>query len=170
MQIMLLMSSLLIILFLYYFLYYYYEKATLLLILLPLVILLSYFLNVWIIGSAAAFIYDTYSKLPAMPVIRTFFSEEQQTAAKEHVKVMPHVFFNPIKMGKMWTKETLQHAYARVRKIWEYLNIIMVLLGLFALFVGIDLGFFLATALLAYLLWKRYSLWRRRRRRWQGGK
>ncbi|MCL0068079.1 type IV secretory system conjugative DNA transfer family protein [Peptococcaceae bacterium] len=116
--------------------------------------MLSYFLNVWIIGSAAAFIYDTYSKLPAMPVIKTFFSEEQQAAAKEYTKVMPHVFFNPVKMGKMWTREILRrYAYARVKQIWKYLNTII---GLFvAVFVDINLGFFFIAALVVYFLWKR---------------
>ena len=67
--------------------------------------------------------------------------------------MMPHVFFNPIKMGRMWTREiSRRYAYAKVKQIWIYLNAII---GLFvAVLVDIVLGFFIA-AFAVYFLWKR---------------
>ena len=102
-----------------------HKKAALLLGTIPVTVPLLYFLNVWLVGSIAAAIYDFITTLPAASIIKAFFEPEQQTAAAAHVNTLTFIFNNPSTIAWAWLTRPDELQHPGIMQIWLYLNMVL---------------------------------------------
>lgn len=90
-------------------------------------VIIFYFVDVWVLGTTAAAIYDFSIWSNG---IKIFATPEQKAAAAAHVKLWPWFSSHPFTVGWAWlTKPTEALSHPEVKNIWMFLNVLLLIAG-----------------------------------------
>ncbi|MEW5953362.1 MAG: type IV secretory system conjugative DNA transfer family protein [Bacillota bacterium] len=101
-----------------------HKKAALMLGSTPVTVPLFYFADVWVLGTAAAAVYDLQAWWSG---VKIFSTPEQRTAAAEYVALWPWYLSHPFQVGWAWlTQPSETLTYPGIKSIWLWLNLIFI--------------------------------------------
>jgi len=103
-----------------------HKKAILITAGLPVAVPLLYIADVWLLGTLAASIHDISWSMKAYNILA---SPEEIAAAKAHGKALSYVTKHPVQTAIAWLEKPARElTHPDVRKIWLWLNLLLVFL------------------------------------------